>query len=237
MKQPAPPGPRLPDWTPRSLPPRVPIAGRWARLEPLDAAAHGASLWDAVRGTDDLWAYMADGPFVDEAQFCDWLRARENLVDPLSFVVVDQASGRALGLLALLAIRPESGTIEIGQVLFSPLLQRTRMASDAIYLAARLVFDGLGYRRLEWKCDDFNAASKRAALRFGFRFEGVFQQHMVVKQRNRDTAWHALLDRDWPGARGAFERWLAPDNFDADGRQRSKLRSEAALTPPFVSPG
>jgi RimJ/RimL family protein N-acetyltransferase len=224
MKQPVFFGPTLSNWTPRNQPSRAPIAGRWARLEPLDAERHGAVLWTALRGADAAWAYMSHGPFADDVSFLDWLRARERLSDPLFFAIVDLVSGSALGLLALMAIRPEAGAIEIGHILFSSALQRTRVATDAIHLVARLAFDGLGYRRLEWKCDELNAASRRAALRFGFQFEGVFRQHMVVKGRNRDTAWYALLDGDWPAARGAFERWLSPDNFDSEGAQRSKLR-------------
>lgn len=224
MKQPALFGPALPNWTPPNLPPRGPIPGRWARLEPLDAQRHGPQLWAALRDADVLWAYIAYGPFADEGSFLDWLGGRERLSDPLYFAIVDLASGSALGLLALLAIRPEAGTVEIGHILFSSALQQTRAASDAIHLVGRLVFDGLGYRRLEWKCDALNSASRRAAVRFGFRFEGVFRQHMVVKGRNRDTAWYALLDTEWPAARSAFERWLAPDNFEVGGRQRSKLR-------------
>jgi len=217
-------GPNVPA-APRGAPSRASTAGRWARLDALDADRHAADLWLALRGARSVWTYMADGPFVDQSSFLAWLRAREKLSDPLVFAVTEQGAGRTLGLLSLLAIRPEPGVAEVGQVLFSPPLQRTRAATEAIYLIMRRVFDELAYRRLEWKCDDLNAASKRAALRFGFRHEGLFRRHMIVKGRNRDTAWYAMIEDEWPSAREAMERWLSPDNFDDTGRQRASLAS------------
>lgn len=157
-----------------------------------------------------------------------WIEAAATRDDPLFFAVVDRASGRAGGRQALMRVTPEHGVIEIGHILWGPAIGRTRIATDAFYLAARYVFDELGYRRLEWKCDDRNAPSKAAALRFGFRFEGVFRQHMWVKGASRDTAWFAMLDCEWPGRRAAFERWLDPANFDAVGREREKLAARAA---------
>ena len=209
------------DWRPRPQPPHAAIAGRWARLEPLSASRHGPQLWSALSGRDEVWTYLPYGPFADEASFSAWLRGREDASDPLTFAIVKD--DESLGLLSLMQIRPDFGVIEIGHVLFSPALQRSPAASEAIYLAARLVFDRLGYRRLEWKCNARNETSRRAALRFGFAFEGVFKQHMIVKGRNRDTAWYALLDGEWSTARAAFERWLAPDNFNEQGFQRAAL--------------
>ena len=208
---------------PARPPGRVALDGRFAQVAPLDADAHGASLWAALQGHDALWDHMAYGPFADEAAFRAWLGPRAALDDPLPFAVLDRVTRRARGLAALMSIRPEMGVIEIGHLVFSPALQRTPAATEAIHLLARHAFDDLGYRRLEWKCDSRNEASKRAALRFGFTPEGVFRQHMIVKGRNRDTAWFAMLDTEWPARRAAFARWLAPDNFDAEGRQRARL--------------
>lgn len=198
------------------------IAGRYARLAPLDVASHGADLWRGVAGHDELWRFMAYGPFADEASFHQWLASRSASRDPLTFAILDQRDGRALGLVSLMEIRPAHRVIEVGHVLFSPDLRRTRIATESIYLIARRVFE-LGYRRLEWKCDNRNEASKRAATRFGFTPEGLFHQHMIVKGENRDTAWFAMIDRDWPGLRDRFERWLSPSNFDSEARQITPL--------------
>lgn len=215
----------LAHWQPCPLPPHAPLAGRFVTLEPLDAARHAAELWAALQAPPadpQQWQYMAYGPFAARGGFDAWLEGLAAGRDPLFFAVRDHASGRIVGQLALMRITPAHGCIEIGHVLFAPPLQRTPGATEAIYLLARLVF-ALGYRRLEWKCDAQNARSIRAAERLGFVAEGLFRQHLVVKGRNRDTAWFALLDRDWPACRAAFERWLAADNFDAAGRQRHRL--------------
>ncbi len=212
-------------WQPCPLPPHAPLAGHFVSLEPLDAARHADQLWAALHEppADPLqWQYMAYGPFAARAEFDAWLAGLAAGRDPLFFAVRDQAGSNVVGQLALMRITPAHGCIEIGHVLFAPPLQRTPGASEAIYLLARLVFD-LGYRRLEWKCDALNARSMRAAERLGFVAEGLFRQHLVVKGRNRDTAWYALLDHEWPRCRAAFERWLAADNFAADGRQRHRL--------------
>jgi len=198
------------------------LNGRFGRLEKLNAARHAAELWQAVEGHDRIWTYMAYGPFADPEAFALWLQARAGITDPFSYAIVDR-SGRATGLTALMAIRPEMRVIEIGNILLSPALQRTALATEAQYLLARYVFETLGYRRYEWKCDARNAASRRAALRLGFNFEGLSWQHMIVKGRNRDTAWYAMLDGDWPTQKLAYERWLTLDNFDADGRQKVRL--------------
>lgn len=206
----------------RGSPRREPIEGRYGRLEPLDAARHGPSLYAAVAGDDSLWDYMAYGPFAGERAFVDWLMSRQDLPDPLTFAVC-RPDGECLGLASLMELRPAMGVGEVGHILYSPRLQRTALASEAIYLFGRRLFDDLGYRRYEWKCNAGNAASRRAAERFGFTFEGVFRQHQIVKGRNRDTAWFSMLDSEWPTCKAAFERWLEPSNFDAEGRQKTPL--------------
>jgi RimJ/RimL family protein N-acetyltransferase len=223
-------------WTPRPRPERRPHEGRTVHLEPLDPARHGDELYEAGSGpaADDLWRYLWDGPYRDRASFEAWLTKAAATDDPLFFAIRDRASGRVEGRFAFLRIDAANGAVETGHILYSPRLARTAAATEALYLQARHVFDDLGYRRFEWKCDNANERSKRAALRYGFTFEGVFRQHMIVKGRNRDTAWFAMLDRDWPAQRAAFERWLAPDNFDADGRQRASLAALRDI--PAVSP-
>jgi RimJ/RimL family protein N-acetyltransferase len=211
-------------------PERAPLAGAYARLEPVDAGIHSESLYRLSHARPEdaaLWTYLAYGSFEDQGVFARWLEERSRSSDPLFFAIVEQASGAAAGMASYLNIVPAHGCIEIGHIWFAPKLQKTRAATEAIFLLMRHVFDDLRYRRLEWKCDALNAASRRAAARFGFTYEGTFRQHMIVKGRNRDTAWFALLDRDWPAVRAAFERWLAPANFDAAGRQRTSL---SALT-------
>ena len=216
-------GPSVVGWTERSRPVRAPIEGRYTRLEPLDAAKHGPSIWREVAGHDVVWTYLGYGPFPDEATFLDWLKGRAELVDPLYYAVVDVKTGEALGVITLMEQRPAVGVIEVGHIFFSPALQRTPIATEAIALAGRHVFDDLGYRRFEWKCDALNAPSRAAALRYGFQFEGVFRQHLIVKGRNRDTAWFGMTDGDWPKVKAAFDTWLEPQNFDADGGQIRRL--------------
>jgi RimJ/RimL family protein N-acetyltransferase len=209
-------------------PERAPLAGAYARLEPVDVAAHGESLHRPSHAQAEdavLWTYLPYGPFADQGAFESWLAERARSEDPLFFALVERASGRASGMASYLNIVPAMGSIEIGHIWFAPPLQRTRAATEAIFLMMRHVFEDLGYRRLEWKCNALNEASKRAAHRFGFTYEGTFRQHMVVKGRNRDSAWFSLLDREWPAVRAAFERWLAPENFDAAGRQRTSLKA------------
>lgn len=186
--------------------------------EPLYALTHPPT------GEESVWTYLYEGPFESLAAYRRDLEAKAGLRDALFFTITDRGSGRQLGALAYLAIVPEHGTIEIGNIWFGPELQRTPAATEAIFLVATHAFDELGYRRLEWKCDALNAPSRGAALRFGFVFEGVFEQHRVVRGRNRDSAWFAITDGRWPVLRAAFETWLAPENFTADGRQRSSLR-------------
>jgi RimJ/RimL family protein N-acetyltransferase len=212
---------------PAARPGPVTLAGRFGRIEKL-TPAHAPALWEAVKGDDRIWTYMPSyGPFPDAAAFSAWVAQRAALDDPYSYAIVD-AAGCAVGVFTLMAIRPEHRVIEVGHVVYSPALQRTPLATEAQYLLARYAFETLGYRRYEWKCDALNAASRRAALRYGFTLEGIFCQHMIGKGRSRDTAWYAMLDGEWPARKTNFERWLAPDNFTADGRQihsLSKLNS------------
>jgi RimJ/RimL family protein N-acetyltransferase len=211
------------DWKPARRPERAPLEGETVRLEPLDPGRHAGDLFAASEGAPALWDYLAYGPFPNQQVFTEWLRERADSDDPLFYAVVDRDSETARGMASLMRIDPDNGVIEIGHIWFAPVLQRTRQATEAIYLLARHSFDGLGYRRLEWKCDSLNLPSRRAAERFGFVFEGVFRQHMVVKDHNRDTAWFSIGDGEWPVVRAAFEAWLAPENFDEEGRQRRSL--------------
>ena len=214
----------LSHWQPRPFPPHEPLQGRFIRLEPLDAARHGDDLWQELQGPDPaLWDYLPYGPFTERAAFDAWLAGHADSRDPQFYAVVEQTGGRALGLLAYLRITPKDGCIEIGHIAFGAALQRTPGATEAVFLLAQHAFDTLGYRRFEWKCNARNARSRRAAERFGFSYEGLFRQHMIVKGENRDTAWYSLIDGEWPQCREAFERWLAADNFDGEGQQQKRL--------------
>jgi RimJ/RimL family protein N-acetyltransferase len=215
----------LTQWRGAPAPGRVVLEGRYARLEPLDPARHAGDLLRSAQepGADDRFRYLFETAPQDDEDFQAWLEKAASTSDPLFFAVVDKATGRAEGRQALMRIDTNHGVIEVGGILWGPAIARTRVASEAFFLAARHVFDDLGYRRFEWKCNDRNLASRHAAARFGFRFEGVFRQHMVAKGENRDTAWFAMTDVDWPTIREGFETWLSPDNFDAYGRQRSRL--------------
>jgi RimJ/RimL family protein N-acetyltransferase len=216
---------------PSGAPSRAPLMGDAVRLEPLDPAAHARDLFHAGHDGEAarrLWTYMPYGPFDDERTFARWLQACATFNDPLFFAIRDKVSGNAAGMASYLNIRPPDGVLEVGHIWFAPALQRTRAATEALFLLIRRAFDELGYRRVEWKCDALNGASRRAALRLGCRFEGVFYRHMIVKGCNRDTAWYAIIDEEWPRLRDAFERWLAADNFDEGGRQRLSLRQSKA---------
>jgi RimJ/RimL family protein N-acetyltransferase len=212
------------DWKPARRPERAPLEGETVRLEPVDPDRHAVDLFTASEGAPALWDYLAYGPFPNQHVFTEWLKERAASDDPLFFAVVDRDSRVARGMASLMRIVPEHGVIEIGHIWFAPTLRRTRQATEAIYLLARHAFDDLGYRRFEWKCDSLNQPSRRAAERFGFVYEGVFRQHMVVKGRNRDTAWFSILDREWPAVRAGFEAWLSSQNFDEEDRQRKSLR-------------
>ncbi|MDF1716680.1 MAG: GNAT family protein [Antarcticimicrobium sp.] len=208
--------------TPPSLPSGALLEGRFARLEPLSAEDHAALLFRAYAGHDALWDYMAYGPFHSAAQYHRWVRDTVANPDHLFYAICDKDSGICGGVASFLRIKPQMGVIEVGNIALSPALQRTRAATEAMALMMGWAFDA-GYRRYEWKCDALNRPSRAAAQRLGFSFEGVFRQHMVIKGRNRDTAWFAVTDRDWPALREAFSAWLAPANFDSAGRQRERL--------------
>ena len=211
------------DPTPANPPGPVTLTGRYGSVTRLDAKRDVATLWQALHDHDEVWTYMAGyGPFADEAGFASWLAEREALKDPYYYSVRGPA-GRALGLVTLMEIRPRMRVIEVGHIVYSPPLQRTRLGTETQYLLARYVFETLGNRRYEWKCDALNGRSRRAALRYGFVFEGILRQHMIAKGRNRDTAYFSMLDSEWPARKLNFERWLAPENFDKEGRQRSSL--------------
>jgi RimJ/RimL family protein N-acetyltransferase len=212
----------------------VELRGRHVLLRPVDPGADAGSLYRASHppeGDERIWAYLPYGPHESVAALAAWLREAALSEDPLFFAIAPLPAEEPLGIAAYLRITPEQGVIEIGHIWFGTPLQRTVAATEAIFLLARHAFDDLGYRRLEWKCNALNAASRGAAERFGFRFEGVFRRHMVVKGRNRDTAWYSIVDDEWPAIRAAFDTWLAPENFGSDGEQRTSLRDlTAALT-------
>lgn len=219
-------GPPVPGWTVPPRPSHTVMAGRHCRLEPLDAAQHAAAL-HAANSLDRegrMWTYLHYGPFASLVEYRAWLDAREASEDPLFFAIVDRASGLAAGLASYLRIEPSNGSIEVGHLQFSPRLQRTTAATEAMYSMMKQVFE-LGYRRYEWKCDSLNAPSRRAAERLGFTFEGLFRQAVVYKGRSRDTAWYSIIDSEWPRLDAAFQRWLDPGNFDAEGRPRASLSS------------
>jgi len=200
----------------------VTLKGRYGRLEKL-RPDHWSDLWAAFAGHDRVWTYIStDGPFADPSEFAAFIAKRAAADDPYAYAIVD-LQDRAVGYLTLLRIVPVHRVIEVGHVLYSPSLQRTRLGTETQYLLARYIFETLGYRRYEWKCDALNAASWRAALRYGFIYEGTFRQYMIAKGRNRDNAWFSMLDSEWPSRKRNFERWLAPENFDGDGRQKISL--------------
>lgn len=218
-------GEALTGWSARSLPPRTPLEGRYCRIEPISPDVHAEALFEASAEDADgrSWTYMGYGPFATLAEYRSWMTATCLGGDPLFHVLVDRASGRPVGVASFLRIDPGAGVIEVGHIHYSPRLQRTRAATEGMYLLMRRVFEELGYRRYEWKCDALNEPSRRAAKRLGFDFEGIFRQATVYKGRNRDTAWFSILDREWPALRAAYEAWLDPANFDDDGRQRQSL--------------
>ena len=206
-------------------PERLVIAGRFVRLEPLDADRHGPSLWQETHGIDAAarWQYLFDEPFSDESSFRDFVARKAVSTDPLFYAIIDQSTGRAVGFETLMRVEPAHRCAEVGNILYGKSLQRTPGATEAQYLLMRYIFEELGYRRFEWKCNALNEPSRRAALRLGFTFEGIFRHHMIVRGRSRDTAWYSMLDDEWPAAKAAFERWLSPANFDSAGVQRKSL--------------
>lgn len=217
----------IPNWEACAAPSRAPMDGRTVRLEALSAAKHGDDLAAAFAADKDggMWTYMVVGPFNDDrAGFDAWLASCETSTDPLFYTVISTETGKAMGYTSYLRIEPKVGVIEVGNITLSPALQRTVMATETMYLMMKRVFDELGYRRYEWKCDSLNAPSRSAAARLGFTYEGIFRQATLYKGRNRDTAWFSILDSEWPALKTRFEGWLSATNFDADGRQRVALR-------------
>ena len=210
-----------------NVPDMRPLHGRWMRLDHVSAVKHTADLYASFNGKDPqghIWTYMGYGSFASLEEFTEWVQAREAARDPWFYALVRRDTGKAVGMGAFMRNDAANGVIEIGHIWMSPELQQTREATEAIYLMMRHCFDDLGVRRLEWKCDALNAPSRKAADRFGFTFEGVFRQHFIIKGRNRDTAWFAMIDTEWPKAKAAFEAWLREDNFAANGQQKAKLR-------------
>jgi RimJ/RimL family protein N-acetyltransferase len=218
-------GPELPGWQP-PRPPRAILDGRFCRIEPLDVERHARQLCDAnsLDPEGRMWTYLFSEPFTSFEEYRTWLEPRPASEDPLFFAFIDQGRGQAVGLGSYLRIEPAQGSVEVGHLQYSPLMQRSPVATEAMYLMMRQAFE-LGYRRYEWKCDALNAASRRAAERLGFTFEGILRQAIVCKGRNRDTAWYSIIDREWPVIDAAFRAWLHPSNCDADGRQRRSLES------------
>ena len=215
-------GPALPNWNGAKPPIQSPLIGHSCRLEALHPR-HAKDLFDAY-ATDrgGLWTYMPVGPFATLAEITDWITPASKSKDPLFYAIIDKTTHRAVGVASFLRIQPEQGVIEVGFIAFSPLLQRTRGATEAMFLMMQHAFD-LGYRRYEWKCDALNAPSRKAAERLGFSYDGLFKKALVYKGRNRDTAWFSILDQDWPHIKAGFETWLAAENFDAKGQQKNRL--------------
>jgi RimJ/RimL family protein N-acetyltransferase len=212
------------DATPALRPQPVTLQGRFGRIEKL-TPSHAADLWQVFAGHDETWTYIStDGPFADADTFAAFIARRAAAEDPYAYAIID-SSGKALGYFTLMEIRPQMRVIEVGHVLYSPALQRTPLGTEAQYLLARYAFETLNYRRYEWKCNALNAASRAAALRYGFTYEGTLRQQLIARGRNRDNAWYSMLDSEWPARKAAFERWLAPENFSADGGQKRSLRS------------
>ena len=218
-------GQPLPNWTPRPAPARTPMEGRFCRMEPLDPGRHARELFEA-NGLDQdgrNWTYLSVGPFANFESYRGWLERMAKGDDPLFHTIIDKTTGKAVGVATFMRIDPPNGVIEVGHINYSPLLQRKPAATEAMFLMMRRAFDELGYRRYEWKCDSLNAPSRAAALRLGFQYEGQFRHAVVYKNRSRDTTWFSIIDSEWPALRGAYETWLAPENFDAAGRQKRKL--------------
>ena len=218
-------GAPMPEWTARPRPSRAAMTGRYCRVEPVDVERDARALFDAYRSAPDGrdWTYIPVGPFSEFDAYREYLARAAQSADPFHHTIFDLATAKPVGTAALMRIDPPNGVIEIGHIVYSPLLKRTPAATEAMFLFMKRVFDELGYRRYEWKCDSFNAPSRAAALRYGFQFEGIFRQAIVYKQRSRDTAWFSMLDREWPAIRHGFEQWLRPENFGADGRQLDRL--------------
>lgn len=218
-------GPLVNPRPPGTLPDLRPLPGRWIRLDPVQAERHAQPLFASIHGKDEgMWSHMAYGPFDSVEIFTNWVKEKQAARDPWFYAFVNRSTGEALGMGAFMRADAANGVIEIGNIWLSPALQRTREGTEAIYLMIRHCFDDLGVRRLEWKCDALNAASRKSADRYGFTFEGIFRQHFIIKGRNRDTAWFSMLNTEWPEIRKGFESWLDEKNFDATGVEKAKLR-------------
>ncbi|KNH31924.1 GNAT family N-acetyltransferase [Pantoea vagans] len=220
-------GEPMPDWQPRPLPQHQVFTGEVCRLEPFSVARHAEALFEAWALAEDGrdWTYLPAGPFTERPAWQAYAAQLEMSRDPLHFAVIDLATDQAVGSLSLMRIQPEHGVMEVGHVMFSARLKQTRMATEAHFLLMRYAFETLGYRRYEWKCDSCNAPSRKAAARLGFRYEGDFRQAIIYKGRSRDTSWFSLIDSEWPQVKKGLQRWLAEDNFTADGQQREKLEA------------
>ncbi len=231
-------GAAVADWAPRPRPSRTPLEGVYCRVEPLDAAVHAAELYAANSEAEDgrFWTYLGMEPFPSLESYRSWLTQMAAGEDPLFFAIRDRRDGRAAGVFSYMRLDPAMGVIELGNVNFAPRLQRTRVATEAIFLMLENAFEQLGYRRFEWKCDSLNAPSRAAALRLGFTYEGMFRQATVYKGRNRDTTWFSIIDREWPALKRAYRAWLAPENFDEEGRQRARLSDLFERSEPCPSP-
>jgi len=212
-------------WQACESPPRSPMVGRYCKLVPLELDAHATQLYEAFAEDKEhrLWTYLPYGPFDSFEAYFEWMKLECTSADPLFYTVIDPETAKAVGVASYLSIEPDAGVIEVGHINYSPRLQKTRAATEVMYLMMRRVFDELGYRRYEWRCDALNKGSRRAAKRFGFVFEGIFRQAVVNKRRNRDTAWHSILDKEWGQMKKAFEHWLDSGNFDSHGKQIKRL--------------
>jgi len=219
----------VPGWTARPRPPRDAMEGRYVRLEPVSVERHAGDLFEAFSADAEgrIWTYLPYGPLGSVEELAEWMRKTCLGDDPLFHAIIDKATDKAVGVASYLRIEPAVGVIEVGHINYAPALQRTRGATEAMYLMMARVFDELGYRRYEWKCDALNAPSRAAAQRLGFTYEGLFRQATMYKGRNRDTAWYSILDIEWPRIKAAFEAWLDPANFDADERQKQPLAASA----------
>ncbi len=221
-------GERVEGWTPPERPGPQKINGQYVKLELLCAQKHAADLFQAFQGHDDVWDYMPSGPFTSSAQFYRWVSEMTNADEPLFYAIRNLTSGKWEGLASFLRIQPSAGSIEVGYISFSPALQQTTAATEAMFLLMRWTFEA-GYRRYEWKCNALNTSSRRAAQRLGFSYEGIFRQATVVKGRNRDTAWFAIIDKEWPALKEAYDFWLSPKNFDQSGQQKERLGNLTGL--------
>lgn len=230
-------GEPVPGWHGAKAPGSEPLTGSYCRIERVDVERHAADLYEAYSSAADGrdWTYLNVGPFESLAAYREHLTRAAASPDPLHHAVIDLATGKAVGTLALMRIDSANGVIEVGHVTYSPRLKRTRIATDAMHLLMQYVFDTLGYRRFEWKCDSLNGPSRSAALRYGFTFEGIFRQVIVYRERNRDTAWFSVIDSEWPALRTSYERWLDAGNFDARGKQIERLADLIAKQRPEAS--